>query len=67
MRKDEVEIREKRISNIRYADNTALISDSLGGLQNMLLQVAGFILEYGLEINSTKTKWMIVRKRKDVQ
>ena len=55
-REDGVEIEEKCISNIHYADNTVLISDSLGGLQNMSLRVASVGLEYGLEINITKTK-----------
>ena len=44
MREVEMKIGEKRISNISYADNTVLISDSLGRLENMLLQVAGNII-----------------------
>ena len=55
-RDDRVENGEKCTSNIRYTDNTVLISDSVGGLQNMLLRAGGGSLEYGLEINTTKTK-----------
>ena len=67
MREDGMEVGEKRISNICYADSTVLILDSLGGLQNMLLWVAGVSLEHALEINAIKTKWMIVHKRKDAK
>ena len=33
---DGVEIGEKRISNIHFVDDTVLISDSMGGQQNIL-------------------------------
>lgn len=54
-----------RISNIRYADDTVLISEDLAGLQNMLERVANVSREYGLEINIAKTKWLVVHRRHD--
>lgn len=44
-----------------------MISESLGGLQNMLLLVTDVSHQYSLEINATKTKWSIVHEKKDVQ
>lgn len=54
-----------RVSNIRYADDTVLIAETLSELQDMLARVADISAEYGLEINVKKTKWMVIHKKRD--
>lgn len=48
------------ISNIRYAEDTALLANSLQELQEIVENVNQIGERYGLEINVKKTKFMIV-------
>ncbi|KAI5631309.1 reverse transcriptase (RNA-dependent DNA polymerase) domain-containing protein [Phthorimaea operculella] len=50
------------INNIRYADDTVLLAENLDDLQNMLDKLNNSLNEYGLKINTSKTKFMIVSK-----
>ena len=61
---DGIKINDSRISNIRYADDTVLTSDSRTGLQKMIDRVQEVSLQIGLEINVSQTKWMVIHKRK---
>ena len=47
------------INNIRYADDTVLLADSLEDLQQLLSNINSVGERYGLNINVGKTKLMI--------
>lgn len=50
------------INNIRYADDTVLLAESMSDLQILLNRVSGTSEKYGLKINIGKTKMMIISK-----
>lgn len=52
------------INNIRYADDSILIADNIEDLQQMIDELNRIGTNYGLKINSNKTKFMIVSRRK---
>lgn len=51
------------INNIRYADDTTLLTSSIGGLQKLMTKLTRVSESYGLKINIKKTKFMIVSKK----
>ena len=55
-------INENNINNARYADDTVLIADSAENLQSLLNTVVARSAEYGLTINTAKTKCMVISK-----
>ena len=50
------------INNIRYADDTALLAENIEDLQELLNRVNTECQNYGLSINKTKTKFMVISK-----
>lgn len=58
-----VKVNGVNINNIRYADDTALIADSLEGLELLLQKVNQYSQELGLSINIAKTKFMTVSRK----
>ena len=50
------------VNNIRYADDTLLIANTLKGLQQLLNRTTVVSEEYGLKLNVAKTKYMVIRK-----
>ena len=56
----------RKISNLRYADDTALIADSGLELQSIASKVNEVGKEFGMKINIKKTKIMVVSKNKVV-
>ena len=50
------------VNNIRYADDTLLIPNTLKGLQQLLNRTTVVSEEYGLKLNVAKTKYMVIRK-----
>ena len=48
------------LTDLCYADDVALIDDSVDGLQAMMDSVACWAKKVGLSINVAKTKWMAV-------
>lgn len=58
--KEEVKISGRRISNLRFADDTLLIANNSEELQELIRRVEEVSLEYGLKINTGKTKVMII-------
>lgn len=50
------------INNIRYADDTILIAESIEGLQILLDRVNEASNKYGLTINSKKTNFMVLSR-----
>ena len=56
----------RRISNLRYADDIALIAKSAEALQELLSIVSDIYEEFGLQINTKKTKVMTIgQERKE--
>ena len=52
------------ISNLSYADDIALTNTSSANLQIFVIELAKKADEIGLEINFSKTEWMITDKHK---
>lgn len=57
-----IPINGTRLNNIRYADDTLIFADSAEGLQTLGNKVANVSRKYGLDINSKKTKCMLISK-----
>lgn len=53
------------INNLRYADDTVLIADSVEKLQEILTTVARESENKGLQLNAKKTECMAISKQKD--
>jgi len=49
-------LKDKRLTDLCYADDVALIHDSVDGLQAMMDSVACWAEKVGLSINVAKTK-----------
>lgn len=54
----------KTINNIRYADDTVVLADNITDLTRMMNSIEAKSKEYGLQMNLTKTKTMIISKTK---
>lgn len=59
-----IKVNGTRINNIRYADDSVLLADSLEDLQKMMNHLNRASIKYGLKINTAKTKFMVVSRRK---
>jgi len=57
-----IKVNGKFINNIRYADDTTIIADSIEDLQHLMNKINLHSKEFGLNINSKKTKFMIISK-----
>ena len=55
----------RNISNVRYADDTVLVADSVEKLQKLVNTVNVASEENGLRINRGKTDCMVVSKRNE--
>jgi hypothetical protein len=58
----EIKIGESYISHLLYADDLALISDTVFGLQRQLNILADYCREWGLTVNIDKTKIIVFRR-----
>jgi len=58
-----VKINGELITTIRYADDIAILCDDLQNLQRLLDLVNGMRQEMGLNINITKTKFMVFSRQ----
>lgn len=54
------------VNNLRYADDTILLANTLEDLQQLLNCVADRSRAMGLKLNISKTKWLVVSKQKDI-
>ena len=61
---DGIKVHERKISNLSYPDDTALISSTKENLQNMINRVASASNKHGLYLNSKKTKIMAIGRNK---
>lgn len=55
-------INGEKLNNIRYADDTVVFADTLEGLQELIDKITTSSQKYGLDINASKTKFMIISK-----
>ena len=62
---DGIRVGGKNVNNIRYADDTVLLADSPEKLQNLVEVLVSASEQYGLKINTSKTKVMVVSKGND--
>ena len=58
-----VKVNGKVINNIRYADDTVLIAETLEELQRLMDLVVQTSEERGLTLNTKKTKFMTITKQ----
>lgn len=54
---------EKIINNKGYADDTLIFTESIDGFQNLLYEINQVTNEYGFEMNSQNTKYMLISNR----
>ena len=57
-----IKINGETINNIRYADDTVLLASNLEDLQTFLEKINATSVKYGLNLNTSKTKYMTIRK-----
>ena len=57
-----VKVSGRTISNLRYADDVVLIASSMDELQDLVNRVIDSSLQFGLALNSSKTKVMKIVK-----
>ena len=55
-----ISIGGRRISNLRYADDTTVLAASREELEELLERIQSISAEYGLLLNTEKTKVMLV-------
>ena len=51
------------INNIQYADDTVILADNIDNLSRIMNNILEISNEYGLKINTKKTKFFIVAKK----
>lgn len=54
-----IDVRELKISNLRYADDTTLFSTTNPQMEELISRMEKTSLEFGLRINGSKT-WMVI-------
>ncbi|KMQ95932.1 endonuclease-reverse transcriptase [Lasius niger] len=57
-----IRINEEYLNNIRYADETVLLATNLKDLQLLVNRVRAASETYGLELNTKKTKFMVISR-----
>lgn len=62
---EDVKLNGRPINNLRFADDIALLSNSLQRMQELLYRVDKASSDFGMEISEKKTEWMLVRLLKE--
>lgn len=57
-----IKINGELINNIRYADDTVILASNVEELQQLMERVNDVSSEFGLSLNLSKTKWMLISK-----
>lgn len=57
-----ITINGQTINNLRYADDTVIIAETLNDLQRIVKKLKDVGLQFGLNMNLKKTKYMIISK-----
>ena len=60
-------IRGRRMTNLRYANDTTIISSSASGIRKYFQDLVTESKYYNMEINATKTKVMVVSRQEGMQ
>lgn len=58
----DIKINGITINNLRYADDTVLLAETLEDLQTIINKIVEVSEEYGLTLNTNKTKYMLITK-----
>ena len=61
---DGVKVGGTLVQAVRFADDQAMVSSTNAGLQRMMDVINATSNEYGMKINSKKTKVMRIRRRR---
>uniref|UniRef100_A0A8D8T8A4 Craniofacial development protein 2 n=1 Tax=Cacopsylla melanoneura TaxID=428564 RepID=A0A8D8T8A4_9HEMI len=57
-----ITINGTKLNNLRYADDTLVFADSIQSLQKLMNKITEVSSSYGLDINASKTKVMVISK-----
>ena len=57
-----IQMNGETINNIKNADDTVILASSLGDLQTLPEKINATSVKYGLNLNTSKTKYMILSK-----
>ena len=57
-----VEIEKNKFSSLSFADDLVLLAESQAGLQNCLIKLEKYCLDWGLKVNLTKTNVVVFNK-----
>lgn len=57
-----IRVNGTRVSNLRYADDSAIITENMGDMQRIIDKIDQIGREFGVRINVGKTKLMTVKK-----
>ena len=60
-----IQIGGQNINNLRYADDTVLLADSVEKLQSLINIVNEISQRYGMELNEKKTEAMVITKNRE--
>lgn len=60
--KEGISINGEILNNLRFADDTVIMTDNMNDLQNVMQRLNTNCNEYGLRINLNKTKYMVITK-----
>lgn len=58
-----ISINGLKLNHLRYVDDTIAFADTIEGLQTLMSKIHETSEAYGLDINTSKTKFMIVSKK----
>ncbi|CAG7733951.1 unnamed protein product, partial [Allacma fusca] len=57
----------KKISNLRYADDTTILAENIDDMKEIMGKIEQVSLARGLKVNESKTKMMIIDRVNDNQ
>ncbi|KAH1021617.1 hypothetical protein HUJ04_011113 [Dendroctonus ponderosae] len=57
-----IQIKGEWINNVRYADDTVILANNIVELQGVMERIQKVSADHGLNLNISKTKWMVVSK-----
>lgn len=60
-----VNVNGEILNNLRYADDTVVFANTPEGLQELLDRLVTASEKYGLDVNTDKTKIMVIKKQQD--
>lgn len=58
-----IKLNGELINNIRYADDTVILASDINELKHLVERIQVVSEQYGLKLNTSKTKWMLISKQ----